>query len=236
MLRLSFFLGAAYKPSGEVRRMGRVGSVAVLALLVSACAVPVRERVQELNRDGVQLFDKGEYDHAREEFQAALHLQPLNATLLYNLGQCYDRLGQTSQAEQIYHECLQSDPNYADCRHALTAMLVNNGRVAEARSMVRDWLRNAPNLAAAYAEDGWLYQLDGDPIAALKRYQQAIDRDPRDVHALIEMASIYEELNYPSRALLLYQIALDYNPQQPDIVKRVNLLKARGVKLPHPES
>lgn len=216
--------------------MGRVGSVAVLALLVSACAVPVRERIEELNRDGVKLFDKGEYDHAREEFQAALHLQPLNAALLYNLGQCYDHLGQTGQAEQIYHECLQSDPNHADCRHALTALLVNNNRFREAQSMVRDWLRDAPKLAAAYAEDGWLYQLNRDPISALKRYQQAIDLDPQNIHALIEMASIYEELNYPSRALLLYQTALDYNPKQPDIVKRVNLLRARGVKLPHPES
>lgn len=216
--------------------MGRVGSVAVLALLVSACAPPVRERVQELNRDGVHLFNDGEYDHAREEFQAALLLEPINPTLLFNLGQCYDNLGQASQAEQIYRECLQSEPNNTECRHALTTLLVNGGRLREAQTMVREWLRNQPKLSAAFAEDGWLYKLDGDPLKALKRYQQAIDLDAHNVPALIEMASIYEELNYPSRALLLYQTALDYNPHQPDIVNRVKLLRSQGVKLPHPES
>ncbi len=77
--------------------MGRVGSVAVLALLVSSCAPTVQERIQDYNDLGIQHYQKGEYDRAREDFQAGLNLRPNDFTLLYNLGQCYDHLGQADQ-------------------------------------------------------------------------------------------------------------------------------------------
>lgn len=217
--------------------MGRVGSVSVLALLVSACAPTIAERVHQINDFGVEHFQKGEYDRARADFQAALTLLPNNFTLLYNLGQCYDRLGQVDQAEQIYRRCLQQDANHADCRHALAVLLVQHGRLGEAQDMVQDWLTRQPTLSAAYAEDGWLYQQEGDPIKAIKRYQEAVNYDPHNTRALIAIGRIYEEeLNLPSRALKLYLTALDYDPYQPDLVKRVNRLRSRGVGPPHPES
>ena len=107
--------------------MRRVGSVAVLALLVAACAPTTQERVHEYNDLGIQRFQKGEYDRAREDFQAALTLLPDNFALLYNLGQCYDHLGQADRAEAIYRECLQQDPNHAECRHSLNVLLVQRG-------------------------------------------------------------------------------------------------------------
>lgn len=216
--------------------MARVGSVALVALLVSACAPTIQERVQQYNDAGVRLFHDGEYDHAREEFQAALGLLPNNAALLYNLGQCCDQLGQTDRAEQFYRACLKQDVDQADCRHALDVLLVNRGRIAEAQEMVQDWLTGNPKLAAAYAEDGWLYRQEGDPIKAIKRYQQAISLDAHNSRALVEMGQTYEELGHPDRSLLLYQTALNYNPHQPELVKRVNRLRTRGVGPPRPES
>jgi tetratricopeptide (TPR) repeat protein len=213
-----------------------VGSVAVLALFVSACAPTIQERVREFNEDGARLFEKGEYDHAREEFQAALMLQPNNPDLLFNLGQCSERLGQPARAEQEYQECLRNDGNHVKGRHALTVLLVNSGRLVEAQRMVQGWLSHEPKLSAAYAEDGWLYKQDGDPIKALKRYQQAIDFDARNTRALVEMGMIYEERGYPDRALLLYETVLDYDPGQPEVVRRINTLRARGVRRPHPDS
>ncbi len=217
--------------------MGRVGSVAVLALLVSSCAPTLSERVHQYNDLGLQNFQRGEFDRAREDFQAALALVPENFSLLYNLAQCYDHLGQTKEAERYYRLCLQKQPNDADCRHALNLLLVQNRRLDEARQMVEEWLMREPKLSAAYAEDGWLYERQGDPISAIKRYQQAVYYDPHNTLALIEMGRIYEEeLNLPSRALKLYQTALEYEPHQVDLVKRVNQLRTRGVGPPHPES
>ena len=217
--------------------MGRVGSVAVLALLVSACTPAISERVQQYNDLGVQNFQHGDIERARADFQAALALLPNQSSLLYNLGRCYDRLGQSELAEQYFRLCLQQQPNEPDCRHALNVLLVQNNRLAEARQMTQDWLTREPKLSAAYAEDGWLYQRQGDPFRAIKRYQQAVYFDPGNTLALTEMGRIYEdELNFPSRALKLYLTALEYNPNQVDLIKHVNRLRTRGVGPPHPES
>jgi tetratricopeptide (TPR) repeat protein len=217
--------------------MGRVGSIAVLALLVAACAPTTQERVQEYNDLGLQRFQQGEYDRARQDFQAALALLPNNAALLYNIGQCCDHLGQTAQAESIYRQCLQLEPNRAECRHALNVLLVQRGRIVEAQRMVQDWLTREPKLSAAYAEDGWLYEQEHDPYRAITRYQQAVFYDPHNTLALVGMARMYEEeLNLPSNALKIYQTALDYDPHQPELIKRVSRLRARGVGPPHPES
>jgi tetratricopeptide (TPR) repeat protein len=216
--------------------MGRVGSVAVLALLVAACAPTIQERVNVYNDLGVQHYQNAEYERAREDFQVALTLLPNNYTLLYNLGQCYDHLGQSDKAEQLYRLCLQQKPNDADCRHALTGLLVQHNRADEARRMVEDWLERAPKCSAAYSEYGWLYQREGNPTKALICYQQSLFHDPRNTQALLEMGRIYDEdMNLPSRALKLYQTALDYNPHQPEVVQCVNRLRARGVGPPHPE-
>jgi tetratricopeptide (TPR) repeat protein len=217
--------------------MSRMSLIAVLALLVSACAPTIQERVQQYNDLGLQHYQKAEYERACEDFQAALALRPNDFALLYNMARCYDLLGQSNKAEPIYRQCLLLQPNDAKCRHALDALLIQHGRLVEAQRMVQDWLTREPQLAAAYAEDGWLYEQENHPIEAIKRYQQAIGYDPRNGQALIGMGRVYEEeMNLPSRALKLYQTALDYQPDQPDLVKRVSRLRARGVGPPHPDS
>lgn len=217
--------------------MGRVGSIAVLALLIPACAPTIAERVHEYNDLGVQHFQKGEFDRAQADFQAGLNLVPNNAALLFNLAKCFENLGQSDPAEQYYRLCLRQQPNHVDCRHALNELLLQHGRPTEARQMTEDWLTNEPNLSSAYAEDGWLYQYQDNPIAAIKRYQQAVYYDPHNTRALAGMGQVYEEqLNQPSFALKMFQMALDYDPHQPDLVKRVKRLRAQGVGPPHPES
>jgi tetratricopeptide (TPR) repeat protein len=215
--------------------MRRMSWAAGLALCTGACAPTIQERAHDYNEDGVSYFHRGSYGPARECFQAALALQPENPDLIYNLGQAFDRLGDVPRAEQAYLDCLQRNPNHPECRHALALLLVHEGRPREAVGMVEDWLRHSPRLAAAYAEDGWLYAQVNDPIRALERFQQALDKDPHDVRALTEMGRVYEQMHYPDRALSLYQLALVVNPNQPDIARRVDALKQQGTGFPHPE-
>jgi Tfp pilus assembly protein PilF len=215
--------------------MLRVGGVAGLALAVAACAATAPERLRDLNEDGVHLYQQGSYAQARASFQAALDLKPGDPSLLYNLGQCYDHLGQTERAEQVYRQILERQPNHAECRHALTALLVRTGRRPDAVRMVEDWLRRQPDLAAAYAEDGWLREQYGDLINARGRLQQALERDPHNNLALTELARIYEAMHRPDRAVVLYERALENNPHQPDVARRVSLLRSQGAGPPHPD-
>ena len=83
--------------------------------------------IQSLDKGGKPLETKsnkrGEYMQARETFKAALALEPEDPSLRFNLGQCYDRLGDQDRAEKAYRECLQRAADHVESRHALCVLL-----------------------------------------------------------------------------------------------------------------
>jgi tetratricopeptide (TPR) repeat protein len=215
--------------------MGRRVWVAVLASVVAGCVSTDDQRLRDYNDDGVLLFRRGAYADARDEFQAALALKPGDANLTYNLGQCYDRLGQAEKAEQTYRNCLRQAPGHADAQHALVVLLVRQQRRGDADQLIEERLRREPKSASAYADYGWLCCQDKDYPKALAACQYAYGLDPHDVHALNQLGQLYETVNRPDRALAIYERSLEYQPNQDDIGQRVSRLKADGAKAPHPD-
>src|SRR5947209_369412 len=98
--------------------MRRVWGILGIGLVLAGCTPVVQERVRDYNQDGIHLYAQGDYLAARESFEAALALQPEDAGLLYNVGECYDHMGNMARAEHYYGECLLRAPNHAECRHA----------------------------------------------------------------------------------------------------------------------
>jgi Tfp pilus assembly protein PilF len=207
----------------------------LLASGLCGCADTGQERLRLLTEDGVFLYGRGDYENARQSFECALKLKPDDPALLYNVGQCYDRQGAAPRAEQAYQECLQADPNHAPCRHALAVLLLRGGRRKDADDLVEGWLTREPKRADAYALDGWRLRQDGDLLQAQGRLQQALDLDPRNVRALVEMGILYEALERPARALDLYDRALAAEPHQPEVAERAARLRAQGVGRPLPD-
>lgn len=215
--------------------MLRLLPVAGILLCLPACVDPGQERLQEYNRDGLLLFDKGSFDHARETFEAALALKPGDPNILYDLGRCHERLGQADRAEAYYNQCLRVAPDHAECHHALVVLLVETGRRDDAVRSAEGWLTARPDLAAPYAVDGWLWHQFGDLPRAQGRLQQALEHDSRDTHALNELALVYEDMHRPDRAAALYERSLDYRPDQPDVKARLATLRAQGTGVPRPD-
>ncbi|HEX5270849.1 MAG TPA: tetratricopeptide repeat protein [Gemmataceae bacterium] len=216
--------------------MRRLLGVVGLALLgAGACAPTAQDRVRDYNDVGLNLYRHGTYDRAAESFEAALALEPGDPGLLFNAGQCYDRLGNAAKAEQYYTACLQKAPDHAGCRNALAALMLRQGRRDEATHMVEGWLASQPKLAAAHAAHGCLLHQLGDLPAAKLRLEQARELDPHDVKALVELGLVWEAMGQPDRALDCYERALDEDPHQDDVAGRVNRLQSQGVKRPLPD-
>jgi Flp pilus assembly protein TadD len=205
-----------------------------VAVLLSGCGPSVAEKVRTYNDEGVHLFQQGDYLTARQCFETALAVQPEDAGLLFNVGKCYYHQGNVAKAEEMYKACLSRDGNHARCRHALTVLLVNTNRRKEAVFMVESWLAKEPTLPDPYADDGWLWHQAGDLPQAQARLQQALDKDPHNFRALTELGLVYEDLGLPERAVVLYERSLQINPRQPDLVRRLNGLKAKGIARPKP--
>jgi tetratricopeptide (TPR) repeat protein len=107
----------------DVREMRRVPSllpgliVAVLCsgLALSASAAPDAKAVAKAHYEAAtRLYDVHEYGEALNEYKAGYLAKP-DASFLFNIGQCYKRLGKPDQAREFFREYLKKaapdDPN-----------------------------------------------------------------------------------------------------------------------------
>jgi tetratricopeptide (TPR) repeat protein len=195
----------------------------------------VDQRVKDFNDDGVHMFARGDFPAARDSFEAALTLTPQDPALLYNLGQCYDRMGDWRKAEHYYLTCLEVAPTHGDARQAQASLLYRTGRSQEANRLILDWLEQQPNLADAYVLDAWRLRQDKALPQAQGRLQQALALEPNNRRALVEMGIIYELMAMPERGLALYERALMVDPRQPEIADRVAQMRAKGIQRPLPD-
>ena len=105
----------------------------------------------------------------------------------------------------------------------------------DAVQFVSDWLAREPREASAYAADAWLWAEAGDLPRAQARLQQALDLDPHNALALVQLAQVYETMHRPDRAVVLYERALAQDPNEPDVRQRLDHLRAQGAGHPHPD-
>ena len=209
-------------------------TMVMLAIFIAGCATTDQDRWRVINEDGVALFSKGNYHEALESFDYALTLNSQDPILLYNMAQCYDRLGDTKTAEQYYSSCLQRDPKHGDARLALITMRYRSGRVSEANVMVRDWLAQDPICADPYVADAWRLRQERNYPLAQGRLQEALSYDLHNRRALTELAILDEVQGMPDRAFVQYERILAREPNQIEIRERLEQLKAKGVKRPLP--
>ncbi len=210
-------------------------SLAALAVVLSGCALPGDDRARLFNEDGVQLYAQGDYRAALDCFDLALTLRPGDATLLFNIGECYDRLGDAKGAEKYYGTCLVRSPRHADARLALVQLLYRSGRKPEADSLIDGWLHEDPKSSDSFVLDAWRLRQQQAYPEAQGRLQQALDAEPHNRRALAELALLYEVTGMPQRAYVLYERILDRNPDQSQIAQKRDQLRLQGVSRPLPD-
>jgi tetratricopeptide (TPR) repeat protein len=205
-------------------------------LLLAGCVTTATsERAQLYNEDGVYLFAQGQYQPALECFELSLTLQPQNANLLFNAGQCHDRLGNWQTAEKYYLECLQQAAKHVEARRAYVALLTRTGRSDQANELIDQWLKQQPDLADAYVLDAWRLRHQNALPQAHGRLQQALALDPHHATALTELGIVYEQTGMPDRAYVLYERILVRDPHNHEVAQRLEQMRSRGIKRPLPE-
>ena len=187
------------------------------------------------NADGVTLFQRGQYQEALQQFQAATYADPNNADGYYNLGATYHRLARAGdqrqhndclvRAETNYRQCLERNPNHRDCHRGLAVLLIEENRPTEAFASIQTWAAQSPSLADPYVELARLYQEHGNLDAAANMLAEAVRRNPEDARQWAAMGKVREESRNYAQALRNYQQSLELNPNQPDVSARVAALQ-----------
>src|SRR2546422_2939757 len=120
------------------------GPLTLLAVVASAAGC--RMVAQGRNVDGVRYFQQGQYPTAITRFDSALTIDSRNPDSYYNKAAVYHRMGLANrdqnlltQAESLYNQCLDLNPNHVDCHRGLAVLLSETGRNDKAFALLQNW-------------------------------------------------------------------------------------------------
>jgi tetratricopeptide (TPR) repeat protein len=202
--------------------------------LVAACSSSGCSMVaHQQNAAGVKLYQQGYYAQALQNFQKATATDPKDADALYNQAATYHRLGKLNnrkedlaQAESLYNQSLDHNPNNKDCYRALAVLLVDENRNDEAQRLLQGWATRSPTSAEPKVEMARLSEDLGDKQSAKTYLTEALAINPYEPRALAALGRINEETGNMQQALVDYERSLQYDRFQPELASRVSSLKA----------
>lgn len=216
----------------ESDRLTKLGSWRIVTLgLVALAATGCKVAADGQNLQGARLYQSGNYDTAMQNFQKAVATDPTNADGYYNMACTMHRMGSAkndqntlNQAETLYNQCLDVDPNHADCYRALAVLLVETGRSDKAFNLLKNWALRSPQVADARVELARLYEEFGDPEAAKTYLTEAVGLDQYNARAWNALGRLREQTGEYSQALANYQRSYNLNRFQPEIQERMAAL------------
>jgi adenylate cyclase len=106
----------------------------------------------------------GDTDTARDHFQRAIRLSPLDPEmgfLLSGLAICCLMIGEDAEALAYARRAASQTIMHATARRALVAALVSTGHLDEAREVVQSMLRATPTLTVGFLRKMWPYRDEG---------------------------------------------------------------------------
>jgi tetratricopeptide (TPR) repeat protein len=137
-----------------------------------------------------------------------------------------NRQSDLDQAENYYNQCLDRDPNHAECYRGLAVLLAEQGRNEEAFRLLEGWADREPGAADAKIELARLFEEYGDRSAAKEHLLEALQVEPNDPRALAALGKIREDMGEPGQALVDYQRSLWHDRFQPQVASRIAALRS----------
>ena len=127
--------------------------------------------------------------------------------------------GRLSQAESIYNQILQSDPNQPIALHLLGVIAHQVGKNDTAVDLITKAISIKPDYAEAHNNLGLAFRVLGRLDEAVASYQKALNLQPEYAVAHNNLGNALKDLGKPEEAISSYQKALNLKP---DYVNALN--------------
>jgi tetratricopeptide (TPR) repeat protein len=151
------------------------------------------------------------------------------AAELFSLAVQHHQAGNLHQAEQLYRQILQADPDHADAHHLLGVLACQVGRHDQAVASIRQALTLAPQTGVYYANLGVAYEGMGLLDEAKESFQRALELRPDDADAHYNLANVLRRQDRLDEATAHYGEALRLKPDYPQARCNLGLtLAAQG--------
>jgi len=195
----------AAQPTPEISKPTAVAPTAPPA------ATPIPSADDHMER-GMEYYERGEYDEAVAEFQAAIELEPDDAGTHRNLGTAYLEQGKYEEAAAAYEKAIELDPDFGEAYGDLAGAYVNLGRLSEAIAAGEKAIELAPDYAMAYNNLGFAYYTQGMLDEAIAEYQEAIRINPDFDKAHDNLGVAYMMQDQLDEAIAEFKEVIRINP------------------------
>jgi tetratricopeptide (TPR) repeat protein len=131
----------------------------------------------------------------------------------FEQGMALHRQGNLAEAERIYREVLQRQPNYFDALHMLGLIAHQTRHSEQAIELIERAIALNPNFAAAHSHRGMALRVLKRPNDALACFDQAIALEPDFAMAHNNRATALLDLRRPAEALVSCDKAIALSPE-----------------------
>jgi tetratricopeptide (TPR) repeat protein len=147
---------------------------------------------------GSTRLDLNDFEAARTDLEAALHLDPKLPDIYTLLGTARDKTGDTANAETAFREALKRNPDDFDANLYLGAILYKRRALDEAKPYLDRALQLNPTSSMARYEAAMLESTAGQYEAAAQALEKLVKDDPNWLEPHVELASLYYRLHRPA--------------------------------------
>jgi tetratricopeptide (TPR) repeat protein len=169
---------------------------------------------------GLHLSSIKDHDHAIEQFNEAIHLDPKAATAFVNRGLTYLDRNDRDRAIADLTEAIRVDSKSAISAIAFAARGKTyhmKGDLARASVDFNDAIRIIPKNAQAFRSRGIAHAIRGDIENALADFTEVIRRNPKSAMAFATRGSMHFSNGNLDRALADFNEAIRLGPQIADV-------------------
>jgi tetratricopeptide (TPR) repeat protein len=154
-------------------------------------------------------YRAGDLESALADFQAATKMSPNDAEPLLLQGLCYDKMGESSKAEDAYRAALRADPESPEAHYRLGRMALDRAKPSAAidhlRKAAAKMPEQAPWRADVYFQLAQAELLTGSKSAALSGFKKFLELAPPDSPAVPEAEQQVKRLGGGGKVVLKSQ-------------------------------
>lgn len=128
----------------------------------------------------------------------------------------HHQAGEAEQAEKLYRQLLEQEPNNTDALHLLGILLAQRGKFLEAQKYIEKAIKLEPNSPSFYNSLGNVYKHLGNLNKAVSCYRKALKIDPDYAVAHNSLANVFFKQGKLDKASEHYNKALKLQPKYTD--------------------
>ncbi len=186
-----------------------------------------RDDYNELTKTGLVFFVNGLYAQAEKYLTGALALKPEEASIREELAMCYWAFGNKDLAHEMMDALYEDNRNDPDVLADLADIyFFNFGDLRRSSAIITVLGRLAPSHPKGLKVRAGMAEKKGNTKEAIELYESSFMGNPEELTTIRFLGNLLVKERMWERAILHYREALEFHPNDPDLIEKLGSLLA----------